>query len=127
MNHKEFNDVVTKELDYVRELLCSKSKEYDFGEDRFHSFKVGGQLQGISQEKCLLGYLTKHIISIYDMCGKVEEFSFEKFQEKITDYINYGLLLLGMIQEEKNKENEAVKTEEPTVKKTTKVKLVEGK
>ena len=59
------------------------------------------------------------------MCGKVEEFSFEKFQEKITDYINYGLLLL--IQEEKNKENEAVKTEEPTVKKTTKVKLVEGK
>ena len=127
MNHKEFNDVVTKELDYVRELLCSKSKEYDFGEDRFHSFKVGGQLQGISQEKCLLGYLTKHIISIYDMCGKVEEFSFEKFQEKITDYINYGLLLLGMIQEEKNKESEAVKTEEPTVKKTTKVKLVEGK
>ena len=127
MNHKEFNDVVTKELDYVRELLCSKSKEYDFGEDRFHSFKVGGQLQGISQEKCLLGYLTKHIISIYDMCGKVEEFSFEKFQEKITDYINYGLLLLGMIQEEKNKENEAVKTEEPAVKKTTKVKLVEGK
>ena len=127
MNHKEFNDVVTKELDYVRELLCSKSKEYDFGEDRFHSFKIGGQLQGISQEKCLLGYLTKHIVSIYDMCGKVEEFSFEKFQEKITDYINYGLLLLGMIQEEKNKENEAVKTEEPTVKKTTKVKLVEGK
>ena len=127
MNHKEFNDVVTKELDYVRELLCSKSKEYDFGEDRFHSFKIGGQLQGISQEKCLLGYLTKHIISIYDMCGKVEEFSFEKFQEKITDYINYGLLLLGMIQEEKNKESEAVKTEEPTVKKTTKVKLVEGK
>ena len=127
MNHKEFNDVVTKELDYVRELLCSKSKEYDFGEDRFHSFKVGGQLQGISQEKCLLGYLTKHIVSIYDMCGKVEEFSFEKFQEKITDYINYGLLLLGMIQEEKNKESEAVKTEEPTVKKTTKVKLVEGK
>ena len=73
MNHKEFNDVVTKELDYVRELLCSKSKEYDFGEDRFHSFKVGGQLQGISQEKCLLGYLTKHIISIYDMCGNVDE------------------------------------------------------
>ena len=125
MNHKEFTDVVTKELDYVRELLCSKSKEYDFGEDRFHSFKAGGQLQGISQEKCLLGYLTKHIVSIYDMCGKVEEFSFEKFQEKITDYINYGLLLLGMIQEEKNKE--AVKAEKPTVKKTTKVKLVEGK
>ena len=127
MNHKEFNDVVTKELDYVRELLCSKSKEYDFGEDRFHSFKIGGQLQGISQEKCLLGYLTKHIVSIYDMCDKVEEFSFEKFQEKITDYINYGLLLLGMIQEEKNKENEAIKTEEHAVKKTTKVKLVEGK
>lgn len=127
MNHKEFADIVTKELDYVWELLCSKSKEYDFGEDRFHSFKVGGQLQGISQEKCLLGYLTKHIVSIYDMCGKVEEFSFEKFQEKITDYINYGLLLLGMIQEEKNKENEAVKAEESATKKTTKVKLVEGK
>lgn len=101
MTHKEFNEVVENELAYVKELLTSKSKEYDFGQDRFHSFKVGGELQGISQEKCLLGYLTKHIVSIYDMCHEVENFSYDKFVEKITDYLNYGLLLLGMIAEEK--------------------------
>lgn len=101
MTHKEFNEVVENELAYVKELLTSKSKEYDFGQDRFHSFKVGGELQGISQEKCLLGYLTKHIVSIYDMCNEVENFSYDKFVEKITDYLNYGLLLLGMIAEEK--------------------------
>jgi hypothetical protein len=101
MTHKEFNAVVDKELEYVKTLLTSKSKEYDFGQDRFHSFKVGGELQGVSQEKCLLGYLTKHIVSIYDMCNEIENFSYDKFVEKITDYLNYGLLLLGMIAEEK--------------------------
>lgn len=106
MTHKEFNEVVEKELAYVKELLTSKSKEYAFGQDRFHSFKVGGELQGISQEKCLLGYLTKHIVSIYNMCDEVDNFSYLKWEEKITDYINYGLLLLGMVKEEKDKEAE---------------------
>lgn len=106
MTHKEFEKVVDEEIAYVKELLCSKSKEYDFGQDRFHSFKVGANLQGVSQEECLLGYLTKHIISIYDMSKpeQIKNFPYEKYVEKITDYINYGLLLLGMIKEEKNKE-----------------------
>lgn len=123
MTHEEFDKVVNSELDYVKTLLCSKSKEYDFGQDRFHSFKVGGNLQGISQEKCLLGYLTKHIISIYDMCNEIENFSYEKFQEKVTDYINYGLLLLGMIAEEKQNEQETVQKQ---AKSNTRIKLNEG-
>ena len=108
MNHKEFDKVVEEELNYVKSLLCSKSKEYDFGQDRFHSFKVGAALQKITQEECLLGYLSKHIVSIYDMCrgDNIKDFSYDKFVEKVTDYINYGLLLLGMIKEEKDKEIE---------------------
>jgi len=107
ITHEEFDKIVDEELAYVKELLCSKSKEYDFGQDRFHSFKVGGNLQGISQEKCLAGYLCKHIISIYDMIDNgIENFSEDKWKEKITDYLNYGLLLFGMVKEaEKKKTN----------------------
>lgn len=134
MTHEEFDKVVEEELDYVKSLLCSKSKEYDFGKDRFHSFKVGGQLQGISQEKCLLGYACKHVISIYDLCNHVEDFSFDIFKEKITDYINYGLLLLGMIKEEKSKETTTIDDIIPNsakipsgAKKIGKTKLLENK
>ena len=111
ITHDEFDKIVEEELEYVKELLCSKSKEYDFGQDRFHSFKVGGNLQGISQEKCLAGYLSKHIISIYDMINSgIENFSEDKWKEKITDYLNYGLLLWGMVKEAEKQKTATTKS-----------------
>lgn len=100
MTPKEFNVILQDTLDKCSNLLSNKSKEYDFSSDRLHSFKSAAQLQNTNQVKSLLGYLTKHIISVYDMSEKYEDFSLDKWDEKIIDCINYFILLRAILKEE---------------------------
>lgn len=101
MDNKEFEKIVDEQLKYCKELLIDKSKEYDFGEDRLYSFKAAGKLLKSSPEEALIGYWTKHVMSIIDMSKCAENFDYEKWTEKITDCINYMLLLKGIIFESK--------------------------
>ena len=107
MNNKDFEKLVDEQFEICKSVLCNKSKEYDFGEDRLHSFKVAGQLLKSTPEEALMGYLTKHIMSLYDMVPEVNKFTYDKFNEKITDTMNYLLLLKGLLYERKldNEEN----------------------
>ena len=101
MTTKDFEQVMSKQLDFCRALLSSKSKEYDLtDDDRLHSFKVAAAVQNCTQKQALCGMMCKHTISIYDMVNSNDIFSKEKWIEKITDHINYLLLLRGMIEEE---------------------------
>lgn len=103
MTESEFEKEIARQLAYCKDLLCQKGKEYDANtQDRLHSFKVAAQLQGISAKQALAGMLAKHTVSIYDMC-RGGDYSIEKWTEKITDHINYLLLLKTMIIEEKEK------------------------
>ena len=104
MTGKEFDKIINDQLNYCKELLCQKNKEYNPALDnRFHSFLNAAALQGISPKKALAGMMAKHTISIYDMCES-GSYSVEKWTEKITDHINYLLLLKALIieQEEQN-------------------------
>lgn len=100
MTNQEFNDIVAKQLEYCTSLMCQKGVEYDSStEDRLRSFKVAAELQGVSSKQALAGMMCKHTVSIYDMC-KDGEYSIAKWEEKITDHINYLLLLKALIVEE---------------------------
>lgn len=100
MTNSEFNDIITEQLQHCCNLLCSKGEEYDSNtEDRLHSFKVAAALQNITPKQALVGMLAKHTVSIYDM-ARDGEYSIEKWNEKITDHINYLLLLKALICEE---------------------------
>ena len=101
MNNVEFEKLVDEQFKICKSILCEKSKEYDFGEDRLHSFKVAGQLLKSIPEEALMGYLTKHIMSLYDMIPEINKFTYDKFNEKITDTMNYLLLLKGLLYERK--------------------------
>ena len=107
MNNKDFENIVNTQLDICKNILCDKSKEYDFGKDRLRSFKVASKLLNNNPKEALLGYLTKHIISIYDMVPESKNFTYDKFEEKITDAINYLLLLKGLLYEEKFSDTES--------------------
>ena len=78
----------------------NKGKEYSHeDEDYLEIFKTAGKLQGISARRALAGMMAKHTVSIYDMCrhGKYPR---SVWQEKITDHINYLLLLMAIVREE---------------------------
>lgn len=53
----------------------------------------------------LMGMFSKHLISISDMCTDERQYSREQWDEKITDSINYFLILRALVEEESNEEN----------------------
>lgn len=105
MNNQAFNTVIKDQLGYCESLLITKGEEYDNDtNDRLHSFKTAAQLQGITPKQALAGMLAKHTISIFDMCQDKKHFTADKWEEKITDHINYLLLLKAMVIEEMTEE-----------------------
>lgn len=101
MNQNEFQKTVEEQMKRCMDMLLKKGVEYDYEtSDRLRSFKRGAVILNMTPKQVLTGYLNKHIISIYDMCNSSREYPVEQWNEKITDAINYLLLLRAMIEEE---------------------------
>jgi hypothetical protein len=103
MTQEAFATVVDEQIRYCKDLLGLKGEEYDTSNnDRLHAFKSAAVIQHESQKQALSGMMAKHTVSIYDMCNEDTVFSKEKWIEKITDSINYLLILRAIIEEEEN-------------------------
>ena len=102
MTQETFAKVVEEQINYCKDLLGLKGDEYDTsGNDRLHAFKSAAVLQHENQKQALAGMMAKHTVSIYDMIARTEDtFSKEKWIEKISDSINYLLILRAIIEEE---------------------------
>ena len=100
MTNQKFEDIVNQQFEICRDLLVDKGKEYCLTDDRLAAFKKAAELQGETIKQALCGMLAKHIVSVYDMCMSREAFTIDKWCEKITDSINYLLLLIAAVMEE---------------------------
>ena len=106
MTLERFNAAIDEQLELCRNLLIGKGKEYapksdrENQGDRLEHFKKAAALTGGNQKKALLGMFSKHIISICDMCSDSAGYTVDKWNEKITDSINYLLILKAMVTEE---------------------------
>ena len=98
MDQKQFNEIIVKQLVTCETVLCKKAIEYAT-EDRLHNFKVAAAVQGNTPRQALMGMMAKHTISIYDMGISDDDFSTDMWEEKITDHINYLLLLRAIVAE----------------------------
>ena len=103
MTTDELKVVFEEQVQRCRELLLKKGKEYTPNEsDRFSSFKTAASLQHTSEDNALLGMLSTHIVSLYDMSFLgTEHYNMEVWDEKITDSLNYLFILSAIIREEK--------------------------
>ena len=102
MTAERFEEVFNEQMDYCRELLIQKSKEYAIkNPDRLQHFKRTAGFLKTTPEDALVGMLSKHLISVVDMCRdpEPERYPIEQWTEKITDTINYLLLLKGIVVE----------------------------
>ena len=101
MNQNKFQEIVVEQVSRCKNTLIKKGIEYDCEtSDRLRSFKRGAVILNMTPKQVLTGYLNKHIISIYDMCSSDKKYPVEQWNEKITDAINYLLLLRALIEEE---------------------------
>ena len=111
MNQKEFNEVIIRQTDRCKSMLVVKGAEYapraakNTAVDRLAHFKKAAVVMNSSPKAALMGMLSKHLISISDMCTDERQYSRELWDEKITDSINYFLILRALVEEESNEEN----------------------
>lgn len=104
MTTKELESAFEEQVQRCREVLLQKGKEYTPDEaDRFSSFKTAASLQHTSQANALLGMLSKHIVSLYDMSFVgTDRYDMAVWDEKITDALNYLFILTAILKEEKH-------------------------
>lgn len=97
MDAQEFERVVDEQLTHCKNVLLNKAEEYAT-EDRLHNFKVAAGLRECTPQEALAGMMAKHTVSVYDLCKK-DDFSVEwdLWNEKLTDHINYLLLLRAVV------------------------------
>lgn len=100
MTQDNFERIVEAQLNITRNLLITKGQEYSLSDDRLEVFKKAAHLQGETVKQALCGMLAKHVVSVYDMSMSNETFDLARWTEKITDSINYLLLLKAAIMEE---------------------------
>ena len=95
-----FNKVVKEQLLVCEHLLTGKGHEYapdavdESNIDRLAHFKKAAAIIDGTPKEALLGMLTKHLVSISDMCTDGRSYSLDRWTEKITDSIYFGSLLL---------------------------------
>lgn len=99
MQNERFKQIVSDQLQSCQDTLILKAKEYATA-DRLHNFKVAAELQDVALRKALAGMMAKHTVSIYDMCNATRVERPSVWDEKITDHINYLLLLRAVVAEE---------------------------
>jgi hypothetical protein len=100
MTNQKIAEIVLEQLEYCQNLMVAKGAEYSLTEDRLEVFKKAASLQGETVKQALCGMLAKHVISVYDMCMTDGTFTLGRWEEKITDSINYLLLLKAAVMEE---------------------------
>ncbi len=135
MTIDQFNEVVSAQMELCADTLMAKGMEYSkdtihidsvctgpevcqagyggeagqkayFGmTDRLGHFKKAATLMNTTPKAALLGMFSKHIISVSDMCMDDQPQPVEKWNEKITDSINYLLILRALVEEEQNGQN----------------------
>ena len=102
MKNDRFNDYITQELAYCCRMLIDKNEEYaEANEDRLEAFKHAAAFERSTPQRALMGMLTKHLISLEVMTEKekITAYPMNKWGEKITDALNYILLLGALVRE----------------------------
>lgn len=97
MADKTYKELINETIEMCTDVLLKKKGEYTTEQDYFHNFNVAAELENITPKQALAGMMAKHTVSIYDMCNSNEEYSLEKWNEKIVDHINYLLILRAMV------------------------------
>jgi len=98
MNSREFNLVVEKAIQHIKDTLVVKNEEYADGGNVFRNFDTAAKMRGLTPEQALDGMLLKHLVSYGDMVdGKLKPTP-ELIKEKFGDILCYFLLQWGLME-----------------------------
>lgn len=102
MDGPTFEQVVDRQYKMCWTTLVEKAREYADDQDRLRVFKIAAGLQGSTPRQALGGMMAKHLVSIFDLVNESKCAPTHVWDEKLTDAINYLLLLRAISVEELN-------------------------
>lgn len=105
MTAKTFEEIVNEQIKRCLSVLVGKGKEYAPGADRLSAFKKAAVIQDCTQLEAALGMMSKHVVSLTDMIHSKGHYTTSRWDEKITDTINYLLIIRAIVEEEENAKN----------------------
>lgn len=98
MRVDQFEGVLDRQIKRVRDVLVVKAAEYA-PVDRLANFRKAASLCGKSLPQVIGGMMVKHTVSLYDMIESDKPYPMGLWDEKITDHINYLILLRAALAE----------------------------
>lgn len=107
LSMEAFEAVTHEQIDRCLAVLLKKSKEYSTKTDKLHNFRLAAGLEGCGEKEALFGMWAKHLVSLSDMCRSDSTYDLALWEEKITDTINYALLLYGLVREEQDEKGKS--------------------
>lgn len=101
MTTHDFNEIIKEQIGRCEAVLIRKGDEYAMTDDRLSAFKKAAVLQDETMLQAALGMLAKHLVSVVDMIQSPNPTSFgiDRWNEKLTDAINYLLIMRAIIEE----------------------------
>ena len=92
MTQEKFQKIIDDRLQFTKNLLLIKGKEYVRNNDPLHNFNKGSEITSKHKAEVLDGMMLKHYISYRDLLKDISEYKFIKLdqvKEKIGDLIVY--------------------------------------
>lgn len=99
MTYLEFEKYNDELLDYALKLMKDKNAGYASRGDVMRNFREAAEINGKLPAEVAFNYDLKHIVSIKDIVSGDSNVTPEIWREKITDYLNYGLIINALMQE----------------------------
>lgn len=102
MTHPEFDEFIHVVLNNATAILGTKSADYSTADDKLANFKLQAQMDGITPIEALRGNHLKHRCSIRQGLDDLQRGvvrPWKWWKEKMTDDLNYNLLLQALIYE----------------------------
>lgn len=115
MKEEDLKKIMEKQFERCMVVMLGKSIEYTEGSDeKLEHFRAAAALMGVTPEAALMGMMSKHLVSVADMCMDQRgsgAYGMDRWDEKITDSINYLLLLRAIVEETRTMSWEEVEEE----------------
>lgn len=100
MQRSQFDTLLAVQIRAIESTLGNKRTEYARDEDVLENFRSAAHMQNATLREALGGMMAKHTASLYKLISEWDCAPMEVWSEKITDHINYLILLRAIVTEE---------------------------
>ena len=105
ITREELNRIFEEVINNSRDVMFSKNREYSRDTNALDNFDTSSEEAGITPLQAWAVFFRKHLNSILTYVREGKSYSNEDISERITDCINYLVILQALIIREKELNN----------------------